>query len=48
MALDGSSISRRSSMALDGSGISRRRNRELSLDETAPFGVLAIDLLQQT
>jgi hypothetical protein len=35
MALDGSSISRRSSMALDGSGISRpsaprRRNRELS------------------
>jgi hypothetical protein len=26
----------------------RRRNRELSLDETAPFGVLAIDLLQQT
>jgi hypothetical protein len=34
MALDGSGISRRSSMALDGSGISRpprRRNRELSL-----------------
>jgi hypothetical protein len=33
MALDGSGISRRSSMALDGSGISRptrRRNRELS------------------
>jgi hypothetical protein len=45
MALDGSGISRRSSMALDGSGISRpprRRNRELSLDELPRLGFLPL------
>jgi hypothetical protein len=39
-------------MALDGSGISRPSaappQSRIELGRTAPFGVLAIDLLQQT